>query len=285
MKCRTLFCVALSLLVWRSVGQVPLPKSYLSYAVQISERRSDVRGEPMGSGFLLQASNSVYLVTARHVLFELRGTNGWRLKRSKVEVAGFVSEQITNYESTTFVLDLDALSADGNVRHSTNRDIALVRFESCNPENKAIVKFLPGAFVTNRIMPVLEKLLVKTLDASSVGADIFLFGFPASIGVAGAPQLDSALPLMRKGIIAGMNPSRGTMVLDCPVYQGNSGGPVVMRQQTSITRWEFHLVGIAVEWVPFQDVWESRRFRYTNQTISNSGYSIMESVSGGAKVA
>jgi hypothetical protein len=128
----------------------------------------------------------------------------------------------------------------------------------------------------NSVQPVPERLLVKKLDVSFVGGDIFLFGFPASIGVAGAPQIDSALPLMRKGIIAGINPSRGTIVLDCPIYQGNSGGPVVMRRQKNLITWEFYVVGIAVEWVPFQDVWESKRFRYSNQTLSNSGYSVME---------
>ncbi len=49
-----------------------------------------------------------------------------------------------------------------------------------------------------------------------------------------------------------------------------------MKEQTALGEWSFYVIGIAVEWVPFRDVWESKRFKYTNQTLSNSGYSVAE---------
>jgi hypothetical protein len=253
-----------------------LPTLYSSYSVQIS---SEQPNEPVGSGFLLQASNSVYLVTARHVLFQPTGPNVWKLKRNTIGVSAFSNPSPTNELHVLLRVDLDMLLVQNEVRYSTNRDIALVRLEQCSPENKAVVKSMPGVeirTVVKMLTPTPEDLLTTALDASLVGADVFLFGYPSSIGIPGNPQIDSTHPLLRKGIIAGLNPSRGTMIVDCPVYQGNSGGPVVMRQQISMNQWHFRVVGIAVEWIPFLDVWESKRFNYANQAISNSGYSVVE---------
>jgi hypothetical protein len=50
---------------------------------------------------------------------------------------------------------------------------------------------------------------------------------PASIGFEQAPQIDYNTRLLRKGIIAGTNGANKTIVLDCMVFHGNGGGPVL----------------------------------------------------------
>ncbi len=65
------------------------------------------------------------------------------------------------------------------------------------------------------------------LKDALVSNDIFLYGYPSSLGLKQSPQFDYNKPLLRKGIIASVNKTQGTIILDCPVYYGNSGGPVV----------------------------------------------------------
>jgi len=132
----------------------------------------------------------------------------------------------------------------------------------------------PGVVLT----PAPENQLTTTIDASMVGADVFLFGYPNSIGIPNHPQIDRTHPLVKKGIIAGINPSKKTIILDCPVYHGNSGGPVMLRQQVSLTTWEFPVIGIAVEYIPSLAVWENKSIQTTNQVVLiNTGYSVVES--------
>jgi hypothetical protein len=55
-----------------------------------------------------------------------------------------------------------------------------------------------------------------------ISNDVYIFGYPSSVGHSG--QLDHTRPLLRKGIVAGKNEAKNTIILDCPVHQGNSGG-------------------------------------------------------------
>ena len=253
----------------------PLPIPYYQYPLEVID---PITTNAIGSGFILQASNSVYLVTARHVLFE-SGTNGWQLSRPQIEISAFTSLSETNEGHTVLAVDLQSLLKKSEVRFSTNRDVALARLEYCTPTNKNFQTYLPEVSVktTNHVLCMCpETLMMKYPEVSFVGSDVFLVGFPASIGIPELPQIDSTRPLLRKGIVAGLNQSRRTIILDCPVYQGNSGGPVVTKEQVNANTWYFPILGIAVEWVPFRDVWESKRFKYTNQTLSNSGYAVVE---------
>jgi len=267
--------VALPGLQPTQAAQPPLPIPYYQYALEVVD---PITTNAIGSGFMLQASNSVYFVTARHVLFEL-STSGWQLSRPQIEISGFTAHSKTNENQTVLIVNLQSLLRKGEVRFSTNRDVALPRLEYCNLTNKNFQTILPevSAKTTNHVLCMCpETLMMKYPEESFVGNDVFLVGFPASIGISELPQIDSTRPLLRKGIVAGLNQSRRTIILDCPVYQGNSGGPVVTKEQVNINTWYFPILGIAVEWVPFRDVWESKRFKYTNQTLSNSGYAVVE---------
>ena len=67
-------------------------------------------------------------------------------------------------------------------------------------------------------------------------------------------------------------------MLDSPVFKGNSGGPIVERSQIGLGEWHFKVIGIAVEFIPFEERWANNQFGYWNTTISNSGYSIAETM-------
>jgi hypothetical protein len=73
--------------------------------------------------------------------------------------------------------------------------------------------------------PVVD-LCVKTFDQVLIGNDVIMYGYPTSLGLANILQLNPDRPLLRKGIVAGKNLQQHTLILDCPIYQGNSGGPI-----------------------------------------------------------
>jgi len=123
----------------------------------------------------LQASNSVYLVTARHVLFE-SGTNGWQLSRPQIEISAFTSLSETNEGHTVLAVDLQSLLKKSEVRFSTNRDVALARLEYCTPTNKNFQTYLPEVSVktTNHVLCMCpETLMMKYPEVSFVGSDVF----------------------------------------------------------------------------------------------------------------
>jgi hypothetical protein len=252
-----------------AVPQPPLPNPYTVYSVSLKAGPSE------GSGFFLQASNSVYLVTARHVLFnDKQSPTNWPMWSGNAECRNHISETT----ETVLALDLISLSARGEVRYSTNHDVAMVRIEDSNPTNCSLVRALPGVIFRTAQTTLTQEpsALAKRFDEIRVGMDIFLFGFPSSLGLAEMPQLDPSLPLMRKGIVAGKNLKRRVLVLDCPSFQGNSGGLVIGKEVEGLTITHFPLLGVLTEWVPFSESWQNSRFGFSNQTLSNSGYSIAE---------
>ena len=115
---------------------------------------------------------------------------------------------------------------------------------------------------------------VKKYDDVLVANELFLFGYPTSLGIQGSPQLDSQRPLLRRGIVAGLNPSGKSIIIDCPSYPGNSGGPVVEADRTAFNA-TFKVIGVVSQFVPFEEKSISYPITYQNVNISNSGYTIV----------
>jgi hypothetical protein len=83
-------------------------------------------------------------------------------------------------------------------------------------------------------------------------------------------------PLLRKGIVAGKDGTRKHIIIDCPVYKGNSGGLAVEAEQIGLVNRKFKPIGVVVEIVPFVEQYESRQYGYVNTSIENSGYAFVE---------
>lgn len=119
---------------------------------------------------------------------------------------------------------------------------------------------------------------LKKFDEVLTGNDVFIFGYPTSLGIKQVPQLDYLRPLLRRGIVAGKNQISRTMVLDCPVYHGNSGAPVVEVESVNLTETAFRVVGVVTQWIPSEETWVNVNQGYSNSTLFNSGYSIAEPI-------
>jgi hypothetical protein len=114
---------------------------------------------------------------------------------------------------------------------------------------------------------------VKKYDEVLVANEVFLFGYPTSLGLKEIPQLDPLRPLLRSGIVAGQNPATKSLVIDCPAYPGNSGGPVVEVARETFSA-KFRVIGVVREFVPFEERWLNIPHGYVNRSLTNSGYAI-----------
>jgi hypothetical protein len=116
---------------------------------------------------------------------------------------------------------------------------------------------------------------VKRFDEVLVSNAVYVFGYPKSLGLPHIPQLDYARPLLRSGIVAGKNEARRAIIIDCLVYPGNSGGPVVeIAHEAPGLR--LRVIGVAIEYVPAVTSWEQNGQKHYN--IAHSGYSVVTSM-------
>lgn len=229
-----------------------------------------------GSGFFFQSSNKVFLVTAKHVIFDAAKFPSLVLLSTNATCMTWLEQ--TNV--SRFTIDLAGSFAARETRGHPSRDVALVYCEEV-----ATNGFHARAFFTSTTpgIPHIQLVLDRHTEffkSVPVGSDIYTFGYPSSIGLQNAHQIDPSRPLVRRGTVADKDPNRRILVLDSPVFKGNSGGPVIERGDIQLApaqvSWPYKIIGIAVEFVPFEERWVNNQFGYWNTTLSNSGYSIAE---------
>lgn len=233
----------------------------------------------LGSGCLLHLSNSVYLVTAKHVILsKSEGTNLPTLLSSTIIAKAYSDVGTTNVSERTLSINVARLWAAGEVRYSTNRDIALIRIEASSANDPNVVRLMEGVEITSdaKSLSVYGRDFVCPIRDVDVGADVFMFGYPTSLTGPMAAIFDPSEPLLRKGIVAGVNVSRRTIIIDCPSYFGNSGGPVLQVERPSLDVTSYRLIGLVSGFIPFQEEWENKTMNYSHVLKSNSGYTVIE---------
>jgi len=228
-----------------------------------------------GSGFRLKYESKTYFITAKHVLFDdknnTRGAKFTFLCQTK---------DINDDSTILFEADIKKLQETGMVFFHPNYDIA--GFLQCNdvdePDGTYISTSVEGIKIlqnslTSRIVTVNAKNGVAFIDEVLISNDIFLYGYPTSLGLKHSPQFDYAKPLLRKGIVSNVNKKLGTIILDCPVYYGNSGGPVI--QVEEINDKIYHkVIGVVSEFIPYTEDWQNRSNGIIHTEWSNSGFSV-----------
>jgi len=223
-----------------------------------------------GSGFYVNTSKNTYLVTARHVVFNKDCTD--RVGDS-VQALSY-SKNPSEQEKAVLTIDLATLQSSGEIRCQPAHDVVVIRVASATAEHQ--ITMLNAVKVTSvpksGILGVGLDTIIR-FDQALEANDIFIFGYPTSLGLKEVPQIDYDRPLLRKGIIAGKNHAQRLLILDCPVYPGNSGGAVlqVSRQNLAST---FMIVGVVSQFVPSVETWVNLNVGYKNSTVYNSGYSV-----------
>jgi hypothetical protein len=246
-----------------------IPDDHLGYPINIA-----LSSGKQGSGFFFNAPGRIFVVTAKHVLFD---ANGHLVADDAVLTCQ--SRDPNDPAVERYKLPLGALHQAGHVLQHPARDVAALLFGSAEslPSNEGFfVKWTQGILTQGAVKGGLVGVApsgTKRLSDVLVGNEVFLFGYPASLGIPEQPQFDHDKPLLRSGIVAGRYPAHGTIILDCPVFPGNSGGPVIEAERVG-GGIKFWVVGVASQFVPLIEVSESKLYGHCNTQISNSGYSV-----------
>jgi len=250
-----------------------MPQGNLSIPVQM--RYTD--GFNGSAFFFDDGSNYAYLVTARHMLLQTNGA----IRADTVDL--FYYAFIGNQYPTSrvhAVMNLKALGNDALIRGHRLQDVAVCRIGKVQRKEdgtRQVVRdgkyYMTVGGTTGSAISITPDMTILYTNAP-VGNDIFVFGYPSSIGLQNIPQIDYDAPLLHKGILAGKNLNTHTLIIDCQIHQGSSGGPVMLEQPAGFGA-RFPLVGIVSEFIPFADEWKNTRLGYANVTLYNSGYAVL----------
>ena len=220
-----------------------------------------------GSGFYLAdtVTNFVNLVTACHVLFTKNG----QPYSDSVYLISYKKNSQSDSKDTLRV-SLSSAYKSKYLKYDNIKDVAVFSI-AFNVKNE--LHYLP--FVSKISQTSTRLNVVSSEDAKMIGDlqtldDILIAGYPKSLTLTNTFDFDR--PLLRKGIIAGIDQKTKRIIADCAVYQGNSGGFVVTFSPYS---GQIKLIGLVSEFVPFQDRFRSESYGYSNTNIYNSGYSVI----------
>jgi hypothetical protein len=118
---------------------------------------------------------------------------------------------------------------------------------------------------------------IKRFEQVVISNQVFTFGYPSSIGMKKQPQIDYQKPLLRRGIVAGKNQANQTIILDCQVFPGNSGGPVVELERVN-NKGKISVIGVVTQQIPYFSRVQTKHLNkpLNLPSIENSGYSVIE---------
>ena len=243
-----------------------IPENNLGYACLLQ-----FPGGASGSGFMMLSKGKQFLVTAKHVLFDKD-----KMRASQVTIT-CQAGRISDPGVTKFLIDLT------KARFAIHQvaDIVVI-WIGTKVDDKMVDFTLQGASgasiaqvsSTSGMVSVDRDKAIKRLGEVGIGNDVFLYGYPTSLGIQSSPQFDYEKPLLRKGIIAGIYAHHGTIILDCPVYFGNSGGPVIEVEMLPNLQTLHKVIGVVSQFIPFAQQWINPPTGLVNTEFHNSGYSI-----------
>lgn len=223
-----------------------------------------------GSGFYMQDSAHVYFVTAYHVIFNLQSNQPYE------DTVSLISYRMDAENDPKILLRLALRSAaPGDIRMDPRNDLVAIKIANLQPYDTLgnyKINYLPYAQRIGQATYINSCPINLAFKFNEViaGSEIFVIGYPKSLGLQGNFDLDR--PLFRKGIIAGKDVSYHRIIGDAPVYFGNSGGIVLgMGVDATILK----LVGLVSEYIPFNDLLFDSRGNLRSLDAKNSGYSVI----------
>jgi hypothetical protein len=262
----------LLLMAIRALAQYELPPDNVFLTVMTSLDDGTV-----ASGLFIQTPSNIYFVTAKHVLFNKDNS----VRGSRAHLLQYYRES-NSVVQMKMELNLEALLNDGMLKYTPSRDVAMFRIGSITTNAQGGTQAIfPSKYYGRTGNPCTMRCAaldqLRKYDDVMIGNDVYVLGYPASIGIKEIPQIEYDKPLLRKGAVAGKNEQKRTIIIDCPTYYGNSGGPVLqVEREGNVTN--YRVIGIVTEFIPFQEEWENKKHKYFNYTISNSGYSVIEPI-------
>ena len=274
-----LTCVSINLAQARRM----IPDDNLAYPVLIILKNKSGAELGYGSGVYLSTGKAEFLVTAKHVIaggLPDPNTHKAEVPDLVLALVSYSKDQPTQ-KRILLTVDFKMLLDRGDVRAHKTRDVAAIKLGVLKdqPDHSWMSFFSPGVtkveFADSGLVSA-GMIAIRKFDDVLVGNDAILYGYPVSLGLPNSLQFDPLRPLLRRAFIAGKDPVKRSLIVDGPVYRGNSGGPLFEIEPVqgpdihSPPDLMFYLIGIMIEFVPLTE----RAADFT--MLLNSGYSIAE---------
>jgi hypothetical protein len=171
-------------------------------------------------------------------------------------------------EQNILQIDLETLNKNGNVKAHKNHDVVVVYIGNTSVSNGNVTTSIVSGIVIRHLTSsgiLIQKIeFTKKFDEVLTANDVYVFGYPGSIGLSNYLQIDYQKPRIRRGIVAGTDDQKKTIILDCFIFPGNSGGPVLQEEWTGIGTKSFWTIGVVSEFIPIMETWLNERFKYRN---------------------
>ncbi len=248
-----------------------IPENNLAYPILLRFNTGS-----SGSGFFLKTNKKVFLITAKHVLFDERKN----LRGAVLELT-CQTEKLSDKNVIKYSIVLEEVSK--YILYHESSDVCAIEMGVMSKlvkGKKHVVDHHQGITISpssSSVVSVDARTATKFLKDVFISNDVFMYGYPSTLGFRHSPQFDYEAPLLRKGIIANIYASKGTIILDCPSYYGNSGGPVVEVSVNGLVS-EHKVVGVISQFIPFVEEWVNNKSGLKNINSSNSGYSVAVSM-------
>ena len=255
-----------------------------AYEKQILNTCHIIFNSSNGSGLLYSDGKNLYLITAVHVLFDL-SPKGIFLLDSIARVTTYPRD-VSYTKPDTIELNLLKASNADLIKLDSFQDIVTIQIGGVHAKDDIDLvtyhSFVKRLDTSPTNVNCFTKESIIKINEINLGDDVAVFGFPTSLGLKEYPQFDYNRPLIRRGHVAGLNVNQGTIILDCPVFAGNSGGPVIRTyydlieiKKEPVQAIKAHLIGIVIEFIPLVEQWENKNYRFFNTEWDNSGYSVV----------
>lgn len=206
--------------------------------------------------------NDVKVLNAIEELFN--SSQELKLKDEMMTLRSVAPSKLGRDGITELKLDMVKLFEEKHIAYHPSHDVAYIRIGSAKgaPDTKELD--LVSGVTPMRVAGIvgLAKDHYKLMADVNVGNQVIVLGYPLTI-TAFNPWLDIGMPLLRKGVVAGINKELKAIILDCPVYKGNSGGLVIEVERISLTEVHYRAIGVVTNLVPYKYDW-----------VENSGYSV-----------
>ncbi len=155
-------------------------------------------------------------------------------------------------------------------KYDVKTDVAVLSFASSTNGGIDYLPFVTKISSTGTFLNLWPISAIKKINELKTLDEIYTVGYPKSLSL--TRNFDFNRPLVRKGIIAGLDFTTNKIIADCPTYQGNSGGIVILVFPVDM---KYYIIGLVSQFVPFEEHWKNEAYGYSNTNVYNSGYSVI----------
>jgi V8-like Glu-specific endopeptidase len=233
----------------------------------------DVQDNGSGTGVFVNSDKGLFLVTAGHVLYRNDDKGKDYLIGRNLTLTAYTAGN----ELTKILVDLQELTKGNNFKYDSANDVAVIRLlqwkGSVEAEKGTKIEAIPEKDRFGSIPLDFKNGRptsgIRYFKDVAVSNNVYILGYPTSLSYKDV-MFERDRPLVRKGIVAGKYPNQKRIILDCPVYHGNSGGPVLIEDGDKIVP-----IGIVTQLIPLVEEWKNSIYGINNLSITNSGYSVV----------